>query len=455
MVMPVWRSLRSSLLIAAITVAFQLPAPAAAEPDPPASLPPFVEAGLDGSGVLLAHPEDTQTYILKALGQSDWYGRMLRKPGPHSVAISTRTMQIAGTWGSQSSIERAMAACGGEARGCRPYLDAGRVVWRPQRDDPVPLELVPPPRPDADTATPEGALSGSVADQASCARTIDAIWVEAGAASACLRYRHGRLARRNPAALLFLDGDEVFALLAQERRGISGIAAVTLAQRKRSAVTDPRWRALANRTDLPFIILARPGTGGSSGNQWRDGKTVLETALLDRALDVLAQRYGIERWALAGQSGGAAMAANLLARRRDIGCAALSSGPLALKAQYAGQGAADDLLQLLDDPLDHVARIAPDPSRRVFVVSDELDSLVPLRMQRPWVEAALSRGLAVEQVVGRGWGGGPQHHVLAWQAVRAATLCMHGLPSRAITDMLAAEADGARPSGWRTADIRM
>jgi pimeloyl-ACP methyl ester carboxylesterase len=186
------------------------------------------------------------------------------------------------------------------------------------------------------------------------------------------------------------------------------------------------------------VILSRPGTGGSSGNQWRDGKTVRETAILDAALDALASRYGVARWAVAGQSGGAAAAANLLARRRNIACAALGSGPLALRAQLARQGARGDVVAGLDDPIDHVGAIRADPARRVFVLSDALDSLVPTAVQDPWVQAATGHGHAVRHLVRSGWGAGPQHHDLTPQAVLAASLCARGTATGGIVDAVLA-----------------
>jgi hypothetical protein len=406
-------------------------------------LPPFVAAPLDDLGRLVADAADAGTYILAALDQGAWYRRLLALPGPHSVAISTRTMRIGGAWGARGSAEEALAACGGAQAGCRVYLDRDRVVWLPERADPVPASLVPDPRPGADTATLEGALTGAAGDRHRCERAPDAVWVEAEDLPACLRYRHGGLGHFNRTALLLLDGDEVYPLYARGRAEVTGVSVIDALMAKRDALVERKVGALAARAGLPFVILKRPGTGGSSGNQWRDGKTARETAVIDAALDVLAQRHGIERWAVASQSGGASLAANLLAQRRDVACAALGSGPLALRAQLTLQGAADTLVTGLDDPMTHVDAIAPDPSRRVFVLSDAQDSLVPLVVQLPWVERAYSRGLAVEHLVGHGWGGGPMHHDLTWQAVQVAARCAAG----AMTAEIVREALPEAPHG--------
>ncbi|HEX6013030.1 MAG TPA: hypothetical protein VFY87_14755, partial [Geminicoccaceae bacterium] len=155
--------------------------------------------------------------------------------------------------------------------------------------------------------------------------------------------------------------------------------------------------------------------------------------------------YGVARWAIAGQSGGAAAAANLLARRQDIACAALGSGPLALRAQLARQGARADVVAGLDDPIDHVGAIRADPARRVFVLSDALDSLVPTSVQDPWVQAAAGYGHAVRHLVHRGWGAGPQHHDLTLQAVLAASLCAQGAATGSIVDAVIAGGPLGRP----------
>lgn len=406
---------------------------APAEAGPPPALPPFVAASLDAAGRLVAAPGDAGTYILEALGQGDWYRRLMAFPGPHSVAISTATMRIGGAWGSAGTAENALHACGGEASGCRLYLDRDVVVWQPRRSDPVPASLVPPPEPGADTGTLEGLLTGAAPSPGRCAARAGTVWVEAAGQQACLRYMAGGMAASNPTMLLLLDGDEVFPLYGRGQATVTGVAAITTAPAERDAWIAARMATAAEAAGLPFVVLKRPGTGGSTGNQWRAGKTQEETALLDAALDALARRYGVRQWALAGQSGGAAAVANLLARRHDVACAALGSGPLALAAQLAFQGAGEAALPGLDDPLAHVEAIAPDPRRRTFVLSDELDSLVPLAVQRPWVDRASGRGLMVEHLVERGWGGGPMHHDLTWRAVGVASACATELATREAT----------------------
>jgi pimeloyl-ACP methyl ester carboxylesterase len=412
-------------------------AAAGAPPEHPA-LPPFVAAPLDAAGRLIAAPGDADTYILKALDQGGWYRRLLAFPGPHSVAISTATLRVGGSWGRAGTPEEALRACGGEASGCRLYLDRDVVVWRPRRDDPVPADLVPAPTAADDTGTLEGLLTGSLADEARCVGQADAVWVEVAGQQACLRYRAGGLGIANPTALLLLDGDEVYPLYGRDRKSVTGVAAIGTMLRERDAWIAARVAAIADPAGLPYIVLKRPGTGGSSGNQWRAGKTQGETALLDAALDALARRYGIQRWTLAGQSGGAAAVANLVARRQDVACAVLGSGPLSLAAQLAFQGADGMVLPDLDDPLAHVAAIAPDPGRRLVVLSDEIDGLVPLTVQRPWVERASGRGIAVEHRVRRGWGGGPMHHDLTWRAVEAASACAAGEGALPRTQLAAA-----------------
>ncbi|HEX6013764.1 MAG TPA: hypothetical protein VFY87_18590, partial [Geminicoccaceae bacterium] len=304
-----------------------------ASPPEAARLPPFVTAAVDDQGRLIADAGDAGTYILEALDQGAWYRRLLRMPAPHSVAISTRTMQVGGSWGRRGSAAEAVGACGGAASGCRVYLDEDRVVWVPAADDPVPYALVPSGTESSDTETLEGALTGADADRHGCASAADTVWVESAGQPACLRYRHGGLSAASGTVLLVLDGDEVFSLFKRDGKGISGVGSIAALAAKRDAILERRVRSVAVPALLPYVILSRPGTGGSSGNQWRDGKTIRETEILDAALDALASRCGVARWAIAGQSGGAAAAANLLARRQDIACAALGSGPLALRAQ--------------------------------------------------------------------------------------------------------------------------
>jgi hypothetical protein len=135
-----WRAaVGVALLLASRTASGEPPTPAES-----GSLPPFVSAPLDDEGRLVADADDAGTYILAALDQDDWYRRLLGLPGPHSVAISTRTMRISGAWGARGSAEEALAACGGVPAGCRVYLDRDRVVWRPERANPIPAGLALP-----------------------------------------------------------------------------------------------------------------------------------------------------------------------------------------------------------------------------------------------------------------------------------------------------------------------
>jgi hypothetical protein len=90
------RALALGALALLSTTAPVTAAPRASPPEP-ARLPPFVAAAVDGQGRLVADPGDAGTYILDALDQGAWYRRLLRMPGPHSVAISTRTMQVGGS----------------------------------------------------------------------------------------------------------------------------------------------------------------------------------------------------------------------------------------------------------------------------------------------------------------------------------------------------------------------
>lgn len=403
--------------------------------DAPGGLPPFVTAGLTEDGTLAAEATDSGTYVLQALGQGDWYRRLLAYPPPHSVAISTGTLRVAGTWGARGTPGEAIRACGGAATGCRVYLDRDRVVWRPDPADPVPAALVPEPGAGADTATLAGALQGAAAERGGCETEPGRVWAEAAGREACLRYRLGGGEGKGDAAgapagglpvLLLLDGDEVYPLYARGRPAVTGVAAIAALSAKRDALVERRLAAAAAGAGLRYLLLQRPGTGGSTGSQWRDGKTVRETALVGAALDRLARRHGIARWAIAGQSGGASLAANLLAGRRDVACAALASGPLALALQLAAQGADPALLGELDDPLRRVADLVPDPGRRVLVLSDAADELVPLPVQAGWVEAARGRGIAVEHLVRGRWAAGPLHHDLTWPAVAAAAACAAG-----------------------------
>src|SRR3712207_2344951 len=119
---------------------------------------------------------------------------------------------------------------------------------------------------------------------------------------------------------------------------------------------------------------------GSSGDPARDRHTWAEVELVDAALTELRRRHGFRDLALAGFSSGGAIAANLLALRADIRCAAIASAPLDLAGFYRGRdGGVPDQWAMrggdLADPMRTVRAVRSDAS--VVVLGDRRDRKVP------------------------------------------------------------------------------
>ena len=69
--------------------------------------------------------------------------------------------------------------------------------------------------------------------------------------------------------------------------------------------------ALAERHGVPVVVIGRPGLMGSSGFHIIGGQRD-EAHVMDAALGAIQQKLGIRRFALAGQSGGARIVAQLM-----------------------------------------------------------------------------------------------------------------------------------------------
>ena len=183
-----------------------------------------------------------------------------------------------------------------------------------------------------------------------------------------------------------------------------------------------------NRGGTAYLILGRPGTDGSSGNQnWR--RTQYETLVMNAALDKIKSRYGIEEYGLVGQSGGGGLVAALIAERQDVLCAVSSSGVTAVKYRVVAAGRSRDYtgksMAEIWDPVEQLDRVHPMPGFRMFVTSDRSDADVGFSSQDHYVQAAKMRKLPVTQIMVHATG--PVHHQTFGIGNRVVEDCMLGL----------------------------
>lgn len=265
------------------------------------------------------------------------------------------------------------------------------------------------------------ALSGASSTAEQCARTSDAVWVSGAGFQECIRYFPSKDFRSGAvrSAIVFMAGDVL------STKGVSPTYQAGT-PRKRIERADLEQR----RGGTPYLILARPGTDGSSGNQ-NLRRTRYETLVMNAALDKIKEKYGIKDFGLIGQSGGGGLVAALIAERQDVLCAVSSSGVTAVKyrvatagrfSDYTGKSVAD-----IWDPIEQLGRVHPKPGFRMFVTSDRDDSDVSFGSQEHYVQAALKTGLPITQLIVRA--SGPAHHQTYSIGNRVVEDCMLGLPT--------------------------
>lgn len=261
-----------------------------------------------------------------------------------------------------------------------------------------------------------------------CPSGDDAVWVQFSGGKACIRYFSAGDLHDAPQALVVFKGDRA-ALIKRPPAEIPGNTADALQHQAQS---------IMRKTALPTVIVARPGTYGSSGNHHRRRQEA-EFLALNAALDAIKARYGIQHFILSGHSGGATAASALLALgRRDIDCAVLSSGAWGLleRAQRNRQQRGEDSGQARDttglahpwDPLDHVDGVVADPARLILVVGSPQDRNTPFDLQTRFADALRERGHQVRLLERPGVA--PEYHNLRGNpAISDISLCPYRRPA--------------------------
>lgn len=270
------------------------------------------------------------------------------------------------------------------------------------------------------------ALNGSFSSAAHCARVPNGLWIEAeGGRGECIRYyAQGFAQGDNALALVYFSGDVMLRTARGARRITPVYAAASPAKIEQDMV---HWSAEAQR---PVLYLARPGIYGSSGDH-NQRRLPREIELMNRALDVLKERYRIASFILVGHSAGAQIAAALLNKRVDISACVFSSGLVSVKqvnAYWENRREIPGKL-LYDakayyDPVDEIGKIRRDPMPQIYVISDPEDRSVPFYSQLHYVRRLRAIGLHPRHIYA--YAPAPQHHLLAQHAKRAAALVAQG-----------------------------
>ena len=148
---------------------------------------------------------------------------------------------------------------------------------------------------------------------------------------------------------------------------------------------------------------------------------------MNAAVDAIKAKHRIREVILAGQSGGATSVGALLTLgRTDVRCAAATSGGYDVigrgnyvyQTRHLGRPGCDTTLYCdAYHVIDFTGGVKPDPSRRIFIIGDPLDSATPFRFQKAFAEKLEQAGHS-----GRWWKGrrkGPGITAwLIWRLVR-------------------------------------
>jgi dienelactone hydrolase len=201
---------------------------------------------------------------------------------------------------------------------------------------------------------------------------------------------YGREGRPNVAPLIYLSSDCL--------QKVDGVLSVFSSYGEQSPLTMQNWEEQVSVSlDRTFLALARPGIFGSSGDH-RERRRPREVAIVNAALDALKAAFGWAVIDLAGLSGGGHLVAALIADRSDVGCAVIASGNVSVRQRNAAMKWETDITGFSDfvDPIDLVERVAKSPPRRLIVLTDRDDSIVPAASQSAYVAALRKAGVGVD-----------------------------------------------------------
>ena len=269
---------------------------------------------------------------------------------------------------------------------------------------------------------------GVTATAEQCATLGTAVWASAPSGGGeCIRYWASGLPLYGPASrvLVYLPGDQM----------AFDTPDAGYANRNPKAMQSLA-NSMQSKLGVPFILLSRPGTFGSSGEH-RQRRRELEPRLMSAALDEIKKKYTVDALGLVGLSGGGHTVASLLGWRSDIVCAVPTSSVSSPRLRWQGLGRTSDLTGHADsyEPVDHLKRGIAHPRLRVFVLGDPKDSNVVWATQLPLAQRLKELGIAVETLAGEG--SDAQHHALGASGQLVGSLCLRDRPTQEILELAA------------------
>jgi hypothetical protein len=290
---------------------------------------------------------------------------------------------------------------------------------------PARAQAAPPPGFSTETFSPAELLTGTRLSEAACAALPAAVWVIASGRAECIRYYHSTAGGSGPEALIYFSPDVVSSNGRGEATPKETYLKASPAQQQAVSAT---W---SRNLRLPYILLGRPGTYGSSGEHAKR-RTPHEIAVVSSALDAIKARHGYGRLHLIGHTEGGHTAAALLPLRTDIGCVVLASALVSVRAYLAELGTDKDFTGNKKplDPIASVDRIAKGADLRIFVLTDPDDVIVSARSQTAYANRLIAGGLPARQIFAAA--SGLSAHALFRQAHQVAAACAKGAEDQEI-----------------------
>jgi hypothetical protein len=279
-----------------------------------------------------------------------------------------------------------------------------------------------------DHFTAESLVRGVSANPEQCAAVANAVWARTPSGEAeCIRYWAAGIPAGNPVprVLVYIPSDQ----MAFDQTEASYPT-------RNPRIVQGLVDGMQSRAGVPFVLLSRPGTFGSSGEH-KQRRRELEPRLMSSALDEIKKRHAITELVLVGLSGGGHVVASLLGWRSDIVCAVPASSVSSPRLRWQGMGRSSDLTGHVDsyEPVDHLKRELFHPKLRVFVLGDPKDSNVPWSTQTPLAARLKELGAAVELLAGEG--SDSQRHSLGGSGQLIGSLCLRDTSTQEIIELTA------------------
>jgi hypothetical protein len=270
----------------------------------------------------------------------------------------------------------------------------------------------------------ENAITRGVkATQGQCLEVDNGLWVAAkGIDSECIRYWAGGLsAEKNQRVMVFFHGDIWIG------PGKTSKNYLELTQEKLAQLAESMHKQLG----VPYVLIGRPGTHGSSGDHMQRRREQ-ESRQINAALDALKQKWGIQEFVIAGQSGGGHVTAALLTMRNDIICAVPTSAPSSPSIRWRLRGLNRDTTGYTDsyEPTEKLNKSMMHPNLRVFMVGDPEDANVLWPSQIVLAEKLTTQNIPVEVI--KATGVGSERHGLSNSSRKVGSWCFQDLPTETI-----------------------